>query len=117
MSLIRKVEQEINVSFSDHDLIKCLLDINLLCEEGSKSSNIVYATEIPDYEYIKATDEQWNKFQSNLNSVDWLECAGGNLDVRGKLRLLLQKLEEIVKVGLNLGNQKQKRREIEYLRI
>ena len=57
VSLIRKVEQEINVSFSDHNLIKCLLDMNLMSEEGNKSSNIVYATDIPDYEYNKATDE------------------------------------------------------------
>ena len=73
---IRKVDQEINVSFSDHNLIKCLSDVSILSDEkGENISNIVYATKIPEFELNKATEEQWDNYFLTLNEVDWEQCV------------------------------------------
>ena len=87
-SLLRNIDQEINVSFSDHNLIKCLLDVSILCDEKSDNiSNIVYATKIPEFELNKATEEQWNSYLLTLNEMDWEQCVENceNKNVEGKL--------------------------------
>ena len=111
LSFVTKVKSEINVGFSDHNLVICELSVSLE-PQSIVSERINYFTKIPSYNLRNGSEDNWKCYTSDMESVDWWSLAD-NLNCEQKLLLLYEKIESSVKgnfqkMETKMANQKRK---------
>ena len=65
-NLIHNVKSDINVSFLDHHIVICDVDISYEKENPSKEV-IQYQTKVPNFGWKKGTIEQLDQYKESLN--------------------------------------------------
>ena len=80
--LFYNCEVEINSKFSDHNLVKVGINIDL-SNDSTHTDNLRYPNDIPLFNWRKGSSEDWEKYKSYLDSKDWsLETQGMHLDLK-----------------------------------
>ena len=78
------VEIDINIKFSDHNLVSISTSLSDHKNSDTCESNLDYATEIPYYNWRYGTELDWLKYENFLDNLNWLEekypllCLGYN---------------------------------------
>ena len=92
--LLLKCEVEVNLRYSDHNLVKLTLTTN--CEVPIKhTDNLKYPLSIPHFNWRQGSDEDWTNYTNYLNGVDWCQDTQG-MEVENKIQHLYNLMEAAV---------------------
>ena len=113
--MIKNTSVEVNVSFSDHNTVNCLLDIDFTQSQESEKF-MEYLTSVPMYGWRNGTVEQWDNYMNKLNSKDWCDISQ-NLNVHEKVDILLRNIEDAVALSFENLMEKKVKKNKKYQKI